>query len=440
MLTAPLAPLAPRPPSADSLTAQATPCATALGALHPPRVLVATLALGLAGALSTLTGCASGTSGPDATAPLATPTALAAASSATEVSDTTEPGLSGQAQSAPVQSDLSATLRPLPGNPTPDTYANREDARQLAASIAQTMQLDPQWAWDAIAKAHVKESAARLMMPAPAGTAKNWGVYRSRFVEPIRIRAGAAFWRNHESELKRAQTIYGVPAGIIAGVIGVETIYGRNTGNFRVLDVLATLSLDFPKGRSDRSAFFREELAQYLKLCQEQQWAPETVLGSYAGAVGLPQFMPSSIRRYAVDFDGDGHIDLLRSPVDAIGSVAHYLAEHGWQAQWPSYFDVTPPQDEQARAKLLAPDILPSFSAAEMIALGATLAQEGQKHPGHLALVLLQNGSAAPSHIAGTDNFYAITRYNQSSYYAMAVIKLGEAVEREAARQNASNP
>jgi membrane-bound lytic murein transglycosylase B len=375
-----------------------------------------------------------------------TPTALPpapAASAAAEVSAlpaSNEPGLSTEAQARPVQNDSSPNTRPLQGNPTPESYANREDARQLSANIAQAMQLDPQWTWDAISKARVKDSAARLMMPAPSGTAKNWAVYRSRFVEPIRIRAGVAFWRRHESELRRAEAIYGVPASIIAGVIGVETIYGRNTGNFRVLDVLTTLSLDFPKGRSDRSAFFKEELSQYLKLCQEQQIDPETMLGSYAGAVGLPQFMPSSIRRYAVDFDGDGHIDLQRSPVDAIGSVAHYLAEHGWQAQWPSYFEIMPPKDEQARAKLLAPDIVPSFSAGEMTALGASLPDLGQKHPGRMALVLLQNGPDAPTLIAGTDNFYAITRYNQSSYYALAVIKLGEAVAREAARQITPNP
>lgn len=321
-----------------------------------------------------------------------------------------------------------------------DSYAGREDARQLAQDLASAMELDPRWAWQIISKARYRESAARLMLPAPTGTAKNWGVYRSRFVEPIRIKAGMNFWRTYELDLKRAEQTYGVPASVIAGVLGVETIYGRQTGHYRVLDVLATLSLDFPKGRSDRSAFFKSELGQFLKLCQEQGTDPESVLGSYAGAIGLPQFMPSSIRRYAVDFDGDGRIDLLRSPVDAIGSVARYLSEHGWHAQWPSYFDITPPKDEQALAKLLAPDILPSFSAAQMQALGASLSDTGQSHPGQLALVLLQNGRDAPTLIAGTSNFYAITRYNQSSYYALAVIQLGEAVSREATRSNAQNP
>jgi membrane-bound lytic murein transglycosylase B len=328
----------------------------------------------------------------------------------------------------------------LSGNPSPDSYAYREDARQLAIDIAQAMALDPLWVWDALSKARVKDNAAKLMMPAPTPTAKNWAAYRSRFVEPIRIRAGVNFWRLYEADLKRAEAQFGVPAAIIAGVLGVETIYGRNTGNFRVLDVLTTLTLDFPKGRSDRSAFFKEELAQYLKLCQEQSIEPDSMTGSYAGAVGLPQFMPSSIRRYAIDFDGDGRIDLMRSPVDAIGSVAHYLAEHGWQTSLPAYYDIAPPKDADALAKLLAPDILPSFSAKEMQDLGANLPAAAQNHPGPLALVQLFNGPDAPTMIAGTANFYAITRYNQSSYYALAVIQLGDAVSREAARQNTGNP
>jgi membrane-bound lytic murein transglycosylase B len=159
---------------------------------------------------------------------------------------------------------------------------------------------------------------------------------------------------------------------------------------------------------------------------------PTTVLGSYAGAMGLPQFMPSSVRNFAVDFDGDGRIDLQRSPVDAIGSVARYLAEHGWQKNMPAYYEVKPPADKEALAKLLAPDIVPSFSVSEMQGLGATLPDAAQTHTGLLALVKLENGDGAPTYILGTDNFFAVTRYNQSSYYALAVIQLGQAVSRAA--------
>lgn len=356
--------------------------------------------------------------------------------SGTAVPPPTEEQSSALAKPSAVPDKPTLSARPLQGTPSPDSYATREDARQLARELAQAQAIDEAWVWETLSKARYRESAARLMMPATPGTAKNWGVYRSRFVEPIRIRAGVNFYRRHEADLKRAEAAYGVPAKIIAGVLGVETIYGRQTGNYRVLDVLTTLALDFPKGRSDRSAFFKAELGEFLKLCQEQQLEPDAVLGSYAGAIGLPQFMPSSIRRYAVDFDTDGRIDLLRSPVDAIGSVARFLAEHGWQPEWPAYFDITPPRDEQSLAKLLAPDIVPSFSVADMQGLGATLSTTGRTHPGQLALVLLQNGSDAPTLVAGTSNFYAITRYNQSSYYAMAVIELGEVVSREAARPN----
>ncbi|RZL03577.1 MAG: lytic murein transglycosylase B [Rubrivivax sp.] len=314
----------------------------------------------------------------------------------------------------------------------PGGYGQRDDARLLAERLAQEFQLDSAWVRAMLSQARYKDNVAKFIMPAPSGTPKNWAVYRSRFIDPVRIKAGVAFWRTHEPDLRRAEARWGVPASIIAGVIGVETIYGRHTGGFRLLDALTTLSLDFPKGRSDRSAFFQKELGHFLKLCDEQKVDPTTVLGSYAGAVGLPQFMPSSVRNFAVDFDGDGRIDLQRSPVDAIGSVARYLADHGWQKDTPPYFEVTPPFDNDALAKLLAPDIVPSFRVSEMQSLGAALPDTAQTHSGLLALVKLQNGEATPTYIAGTDNFYAVTRYNQSSYYALAVIQLGQAVSKAA--------
>ncbi|MBP7132344.1 MAG: lytic murein transglycosylase B [Aquabacterium sp.] len=372
---------------------------------------------------------------------------LCACSTSRAPADHTEaaaPSASAPAASAPdaqVQRIHTPAIAPqvisLPADA--DAYSQRADARALASDIAQTHELDEAWVWSVLSEARYKSQAARLMMPAPRGTAKNWAAYRARFIEPIRIRAGLAFWQQHEAALLRAQAQYGVPADIIAGIIGVETVYGRHTGNFRVLDVLTTLSLDFPSGRSDRSPFFKKELGAFLKLCAEQQLAPDSVLGSYAGAIGWPQFMPSSIRRWGVDFDGNGQVDLQGSPVDAIGSVAHYLASHGWRNGQATHFDVTPPIDEAARTKLLAPDIVPSFSAAEMQALGAALPETALAHPGPLALVLLENGDDAPTLIAGTANFYAITRYNQSSYYALAVIELARAL-RPAAPMLLDNP
>lgn len=364
----------------------------------------------LCGAAALLTACAS-TQTPDAHLPAAPE---AAASSAAP-----EP----VAMPAPTSTTISKTPRK-----NGEEYKQRDDAKALAQKIAESQQLPAEWVWQELAQARYREAVAKLIMPASSSTAKNWAAYKSRFIEPIRIRAGQAFSKTYANELNKAEQTYGVPASIIAGVLGVETIYGRNTGNFRVLDALSTLSLDFPSGRSDRSAFFQKELAEFFKLCHEQKLDPSEVLGSYAGAIGWPQFMPSSIRRFAIDFDGDGRIDLQRSPIDAIGSVAKYLSEHGWQAQLTTYYEVAPPNDPQALLKLLEPDILPTFTPEQMMAYGAVLPSIAQQHPGKLALVQLLNGSDAPTMIAGTTNFYAITRYNQSSYYALAVIQLGQAV------------
>lgn len=324
---------------------------------------------------------------------------------------------------------LTATPLPMPTAPAPGSLALHPQMPLLADQLATQFQLDAAWVASVIAQGQSSEQVARLIMPASNPGAKNWAAYRARFIEPIRIKAGLQFWRANEAHLKRAESVYGVPANIIAGVIGVETLYGRYTGQFRVLDALGTLSLNFPKGRSDRSAFFQAELGQFLRLCAEQNTDPLSVLGSFAGAIGLPQFMPSSIRRYAVDFDGDGHIDLRNSEADAIGSVAHYLAQSGWRPGVPTHYTVTPPVDDVARQKMLAPDILPTFSAPDMQSQGAVLDDLGQQHTaGPLALVLLYNGTAEPTYVAGTANFYAITRYNQSSYYALAVIELGRAL------------
>ena len=311
----------------------------------------------------------------------------------------------------------------------PVAYASRPEVREFAVQVAARRQLDADWLLAQLAQARRQPAAQRLMMPPPAGTAKNWAAYRDRFVEPQRIGAGLRFWQEQSDWLERAQARYGVPAHVIVGIVGVETFYGRVTGNFRVLDVLATLAFDFPSGRSDRSAFFRNELEEFLLRCQREGVDPTLPKGSFAGAMGLPQFMPSSLNKWAVDFDGDGRIDLDGSGADVVGSVANYLAAHGWQRDMPPVYPVAPPVDTRQRATLLQPDILPSFSAEQMVALGAGLDDAARGHEGLLALVELQNGPAAPSFVAGTQNFYAITRYNQSSYYAMAVIALGEAVK-----------
>jgi membrane-bound lytic murein transglycosylase B len=316
-------------------------------------------------------------------------------------------------------------------NAAAGAYDERQDVHDFALEVAERRQWPPDWVQAQLSLARRQAAAQRLMMPPPAGTAKNWAAYRDRFVEPQRIMAGARFWQDNADWLQRAEERFGVPAEIVVGIVGVETYYGRITGNFRVLDVLATLAFDFPSGRSDRSPFFRSELEEFLAICRREGLEPTAPRGSYAGAMGLPQFMPSSLNRWAVDFDDDGRIDLNGSAADVVGSVANYLAAHGWQRGTPATFAVAVPVDSRSRAMLLQPDILPSFSPEQMQSLGAELDAPGLAHDGLLALVELQNGDAAPSFVAGTQNFYAVTRYNQSSYYAMAVITLGEAVKRQ---------
>jgi membrane-bound lytic murein transglycosylase B len=301
-------------------------------------------------------------------------------------------------------------------------------ARTLAGELASAHGIDVQWSLQALADARHVAAVRRLIMPPPVGVPKNWQAYRERFVEPRRIAGGLEFWSAHDAWLDRAASRWGVPPEIVVAIVGVETFYGRILGSFRVIDALATLSFDFPPGRRDRSAFFRDELAHYLRWCHGERIDPLAPLGSYAGAIGLPQFMPSSILRYGVDFDGDGHVDLRASGADTVGSVANYLAAFGWKPGLPTHHAVQPPSDPADRAALLAPDILPSFTAAQLAERGARLDAAGLAHEGLLALVELENGGAPRSYVAGSTNFYAITRYNWSSYYAMAVIDLAEAL------------
>ena len=316
-------------------------------------------------------------------------------------------------------------------------YAARPEALQFADDLAARRDLDREWVRQAIGQAHFLPQVPKLMLPPAKGTAKNWRAYRSRFVEPVRIRAGLRFWQQNQAALERAEREYGVPADIIVGIIGVETLYGQQMGTFRVMDALATLAFDFPAAHpraAERTAFFRRELEQFLSLANRSNIDPFEPRGSYAGAMGLGQFMPSSWVRYAVDFDDDGRIDLFNSPADAIGSVANYFRGHDWTPGMPTHFGV---QFDDARLRLddlLAPDILPTFSAASMQAQGVVLDAAGAQHTGPLALVELHNGAEAPSYVAGTENFYAITRYNWSSYYAMAVIELGREVAAARAR------
>ena len=201
------------------------------------------------------------------------------------------------------------------GVPDAVTYGRRDDVMHFAEEVAERHGLDAGWVRGALAQARFVPSVARFIMPPPSGTAKNWAAYRARFVEPMRIRAGVAFWRANEKWLATAEEIFGVPPEIVVGIVGVETIYGQQMGNFRVIDALATLAFDFPAGAQGPQRLLprrARELVRALPAARastRSRWK-----GSYAGAIGMPQFMPSSFNRYAVDFDGDGRVDLHGNP------------------------------------------------------------------------------------------------------------------------------
>lgn len=322
-------------------------------------------------------------------------------------------------------------------------YGEREDAMLLADEIAAKRNLDRDWVRQQVAQAQQLPVVSRLMQPPPTGTAKNWRVYRSRFIDPVRIAAGVKFWQDNRETLARAEQAYGVPAEMIVGIIGVETIYGQQMGDFRVLDALATLALDFPAGHpraAERTQYFRGELESFLAWHRTAGTSPARPRGSYAGAMGMPQFMPSSVARWAVDFDGDRRIDLTHSTADVIGSVAHYFQGFGWTPGMPTHYPVRFDPARLDMEALMAPDILPTFTVASFQAKGAVLEGEALSHKGPLALVELQNGGDPPQYVAGTENFYVITRYNWSSYYAMAVIELGREVKEALGRASARAP
>lgn len=320
--------------------------------------------------------------------------------------------------------------------PAGEPYANRPEVMAQIDDIAQRRSLDPAWVRQVLADARHVPQIAKLVAPAPRGTAKNWRVYRARFIEPIRIQAGVKFWLANRATLQRAEQEYGVPADIIVGIIGVESIYGQQTGNFRVIDALATLSFDFPTSHpraAERTALFKAELEQFLTLHQRAGTDPSSTRGSFAGAIGMPQFLPSSWIKYAVDFDGDGKIDLQNSAADVIGSVANYFKAFNWQRAMPTHFPMQLDASHPQRDALVAPDILPTFSVASLQSMGVSLDEAAAQYPGKLAVVELQNGDPSdarnlPTYVLGTDNFYAVTRYNWSSYYALTVIELGREV------------
>ena len=303
------------------------------------------------------------------------------------------------------------------------SYLENPKFLQLVNELEQKHQFERQTLLQLFASVERKDSIIKAISK-PAES-KPWKDYRPIFVTEKRTQQGGEFWQKYEKDLNRAQQQYGVPAEIIVAIIGVETRYGRNRGGYRVIDALATLSFDYPK----RAKFFRSELIHFLLLCREQDLDPSSVKGSYAGAMGYPQFISSSYRSYAVDFDGDNQIDLINNPVDAIGSVANYLSVHGWQQDHPIATTVSMQSNKSAaqQQQIFNHGLKPKLSVAELQTKGIYSSQNIAAT--QLATALELEGETGPEYWLGLKNFYVITRYNHSPLYAMAVYQLSQNIK-----------
>ena len=332
-----------------------------------------------------------------------------------------------------------------------------QNLNELLSQVSQAQEIPIQTLESGFLDARTIPSIRKLVLP-PSGTfKKNWLAYRKRFIEPVRLKAGKAFWEENQAFLSQVEQDSGVPAEIIVAIIGIETIYGRQTGNFRVKDVLSTLAFSYPEtpNKTAREQLFKDQLKELILLCWTEAGgklpAKNNTQGvnstrfsaclnqnsSYAGAIGLPQFMPSSIRSFAVDGDGDGRIDLKQSPKDAIASVGNFMKKHGWQSGMPISFPVQP--DGISAVKELA-DGEPQLkhTVQELIEKGILTKQQGDLQSGGVEpsskafIVDLpypdKDGVEQVQYFVGLNNFLTIVQYNRSYFYAQSVAEFAEAL------------
>lgn len=316
---------------------------------------------------------------------------------------------------------LLAVSLPVAARRAPDpgpSFATQPGYAAFVRELANTLALDVQELDRLFRQVHLKPQIVRaISLPAEA---RPWDQYRPLFLNETRIQGGVAFWETHAETLARARQTYGVPESVIVAILGVETQYGRNTGGWRVLDALTTLAVAYPP----RADYFRRELGEFLLLAREQGFDALAVKGSYAGAMGLGQFMPSSCRQYGVDFDGDGQADLWRNPVDAIGSVARYLQAFGWQPGGPVAVPVAVAGEETR--ELANTGWSARRSVAEWRRRGVT---PGEAVPEEAEAMLVRlDTTAGPEFWLAFQNYYVITRYNRSFQYALAVHQLATAI------------
>jgi membrane-bound lytic murein transglycosylase B len=321
---------------------------------------------------------------------------------------------------------LSSPLMAAKGKAAPgNDISQRAEVRTWAAEFGAREGISTDFLLDTLKSARI-ESRIIELMDAPVKAPTPWFEYAPRFLNENRINNGAAFWANNEATLTRAQTYFGVPAEIIVAIIGVETHYGRNVGSFRVLDALATLAFNYPR----RADYFRSELEQFFLLALDNEFTLTTPKGSYAGAMGIGQFMPRSYRHYAVDFDGDGRVDLWKTP-DAIGSVAFYLKEHGWKTDAPVLTSLQlSPEAAATLAPFLDNDLSDPQPWKQWRTLGVNLADARTVIDDDAAVSLLSlDGDTGPVVFLAHDNFRVLLRYNRSRLYATAVTLLAETIK-----------
>lgn len=298
-------------------------------------------------------------------------------------------------------------------------YGDNANAKVFVDQMVEKYDFDRDEMMALMREAKRKDSILKAIKR-PAEKAKPWYEYRNLFLTPASIAGGVDFWDKNARALKEASEKYGVPAEMIVAIIGIETRYGGNMGGYRVLDALATLAFDYPR----RSKFFTKELENFLLLTRDQEVDPTTLKGSYAGAMGYGQFMPSSYRAYAVDFNGDGHVDIWEDTEDAIGSVANYFAEHGWKRGEPVAVLATPRPN--ADMTVVNESLDPKWTVGELAEKGfTTTAQVSPDMPANVFSLQTQNGK---QYWIGLNNFSVITRYNRSRLYSMAAYDLSQEI------------
>ena len=307
-----------------------------------------------------------------------------------------------------------------------ESYLKRADVDAYIDELIQQHGFSRQELEEVLAAAERRQDIIDLMRR-PAERRLNWHEYSKIFLDEQRIAGGVEFWQQNRATLERAQRKYGVAPEVVVAIIGVETRYGRVTGRHRVIDALMTLAFDYPP----RASFFRKELTQFLVLAREEGKNPTSLMGSYAGAMGYGQFIPSSFRNYAVDFDRDGVRDIWQNRVDAIGSVANYFSRHGWGGTTEVTVPVRVKAETEQLLEIANGSLKPTHSVAEMAAMGVIV---DDLDPEARVLLLRLMGGEMPEYWLGLNDFYVITRYNHSRLYAMAVYRLGQEIKKRRKR------